>query len=612
MQELTVKRSLSYRGCCSFSCLFIAALLVHVSVMASSKKIKLEPGLWEYNQVTTIQGFPLPTPKMSGTECISKDASTNSINHYVEKFQQGLGEDSNCTISNLIDTGNAALFRLQCQSDLGMSSDHQIEYKYAKKRVDIKSAGVLSTGGVDFHISTNATSVWKRECTDSESSESYQEPRESPSQLITERDKSRYRIGSNGAGPISGSLIFSEKVIQYKFPGSKIERVMIELYGQKRFIFKVTPKGENKPVFQIDDRQHSNASFSVFTTHPKVVGPYGENVGKTRLGEVSTDNPHLCDFSEDKESRDVICLTSGIFRTTYTIPAHVLKKFPGVIPQTEIDQAVLKEMRYFLNYPMKHKNVENLNKEQLSEPDIIKLSAEQFVEEMKELTVSKPVVVHFTSDDGSCSHCMKNNKSFRYAATKLSGDYTFAQVIFNPWRTYLKNFKKLGGLPNTQVFIDDSSVVSISGYKAKLARNIQQSHRKISKILDKDYSGVNIPQVSFETYSAFIKQDRGEKLLLVHFTTSDPDCKACEKNNAFFRNAFSKHHKKFDFAEIKIDPITSISNDPALKNWILDNNIGLENLPLTMMYQYGKPLGGRAEVWTTMSVDLKKWAAKQR
>jgi len=607
-----VTRSLSYKECCLFSWFFFAALLVQVSVQANPNTIQLEPGLWEYKQNTTIQGAPFYIPKVSGTECVTKQASENSLNHYIEKFQQGLGNDSNCTISNLINAENTALFRLQCQPILGISSDHQIEYKYAKTRVDIKSAGVLSTGGLEFHISTNATSVWKRKCTGIENADRSREPKESQNQLETERDKRRYRIGTNGAGPISGSLLFSEKVIQYKFPGSKVERVMTELYERKRFVFKVIPKGETKPVFQIDDRQGTNASFSVFTTHPKAVGPFGEKVGETRLGEVSTNNPHLCAFSEDKESRDVICLTSGVFRTIYAIPDHILKKYSDVIPQTEINQAVLKEMRYFLNYPKNYKVFENLNQEQDSEPAIIKISAEQFVEDMKDLSVSKPVVVHFTSNDGSCSHCVKNNKAFRDAAAKLSGDYIFAEVIFNPWRKYLKNFKQLGGLPNTQVFIDDSSVLSISGFKAKLARNIQREHKKISKILERDYSRVDIPQVSIDIFSALIKQDRGDKLLLVHITSSDTDCKACEKNNAFFRNAFRKHHKKFDFAEMIIETKTSIKDDPTLKNWLLDNNINLKNLPLTMMYQYGKPLGGRADVWPTMSLDLKKWAAKQQ
>ena len=48
----------------------------------------------------------------------------------------------------------------------------------------------------------------------------------------------------------------------------------------------------------------------------------------------------------------------------------------------------------------------------------------------------KPLVIHYTSDDGSCSYCVDNIKTFKNAAESLSESYDFATVILNPWRRY--------------------------------------------------------------------------------------------------------------------------------------------------------------------------------
>jgi len=78
-------------------------------------------------------------------------------------------------------------------------------------------------------------------------------------------------------------------------------------------------------------------------------------VGLTRLGDMTTKNPHLCSFGESKLSKTLACLTGDKFRSLYTLPNNVHKKDDDVIPQGEMDKAISSEMRYFLENPKKTK-----------------------------------------------------------------------------------------------------------------------------------------------------------------------------------------------------------------------------------------------------------------
>ncbi len=65
--------------------------------------------------------------------------------------------------------------------------------------------------------------------------------------------------------------------------------------------------------------------------------------------------------------------------------------------------------------------------------DIVNIKASDLGKFFKRLRHNKPIIVNFTSTDGSCKNCLKNNKSFKRAHDKLYRDFTFLQVTKEIW-----------------------------------------------------------------------------------------------------------------------------------------------------------------------------------
>lgn len=576
---------------------------VFLSTLLHADTIPLKPGYWEYNQTTTVKDYPLPIPDLKGSECLLKVDSDNTLQHYVDKFRKGLGEDSHCDLSNVKHLGSKVSADLQCfNRDIGKSM-HSMEYTYSPTRVDIKSKGTMSIGGAKFTTYTKAVSIWKRKCTEAEKQIEIEQTVTTAAPARTQ-PKAAFSIGPDEAGPVKSSLIFSRESIQKLFPSEKIKKTKAMSYGFIQTVYNVHKKGMDSPIFHIDGRQDTNAVFSVYTKNSHVAGPFGERIGKTQLGEVSSISPHVCSFGENNLKRTIVCLTNNKFRSLYTLPKNILDKYSDTIPQAEKDKAVLTEMRYFLDYP---KNFKNYEKQLDKNIKVTRLDANNFYNDLKNINSEKPVLVHFTSTDGSCVHCIKNNSEFEDAKKKLGNKYNYREVVFNPWRTYLKKHKRLGGLPVVNIYIDNTELVKIIGNQKNLSDIIAKEHSEIKTILNTNYDKIEILKIESSSIKNIVEKQRGEKLLVIHITSTSSDCSACIKSNAFLRASYEQLGNRIDFLELIYDPYSTLQRDKELTAYLKINKLKVNGLPAFIFHKNGKFIGVRAGVWPTMEKDLKKF-----
>ena len=578
-----------------------------------SQDILLQPGHWQYHQNTIIDGKKIPGRDIAGGECVLEEDSKRPVEHYIEKFRAGLGPDSKCTMLNQKHQPKQFTFDLHCQSE-GVESKHQVQYHYSPSAVHVLSEGTLNAAGRTIKIQTTNQSVRVRKCTKDE--EKLARDYRNIDQLTEYTKplaKPLFTISSEAAGPIKEPLVLSKDAVQRLFPEFKItkSKVTTDVETQNsRHIYTIHHKNDNIPIFQIDSRQNSTTAFSVFTNSSAVAGPYGERVGITKLKNIFKGKRNLCTLGENRLSQTVVCLDKN-FRSLYELPENILRQYnPGdTIPDSVLDQAVLSEMRRYLGYPRKTSQ----NKNQSTDTDtIIRLNSDNFHSALKKIDTKQPIVVHFTSTDGSCPHCMKNNAVFSDFHRTHSDQYTFVEVVFNPWRNYLKKFKRLGGLPATELYLDKLAVNTIIGHRKDLSDLLINQHKKTENILNDDYSDVLIQESSSASLGKLIKEQSSGNLLLVNVTSTDTNCPTCLKHNSFLRHAARQHKsEKVVFSEILYQPYKSVKNDAELKQYLASQKMKINGLPVTLVYKDGKAVGMRPGIWPTMYEDVDKFLQRK-
>jgi len=116
---------------------------------------------------------------------------------------------------------------------------------------------------------------------------------------------------------------------------------------------------------------------------------------------------------------------------------------------------------------------------------------------LKSRKSNKPLVVHYSSTDPNCTHCIKDNKSIEQAYETLEEKFDFVQVVFNPWQSFTKKYRRLGGLPTTEIFDGVVPESMIKGFQADMASNITHVHKETQELLADDYDEKMLMLVHF-------------------------------------------------------------------------------------------------------------------
>ncbi len=216
----------------------------------------------------------------------------------------------------------------------------------------------------------------------------------------------------------------------------------------------------------------------------------------------------------------------------------------------------------------------------------------------------KPLVVHYTSDDGSCSHCMENNAFIATAAQRLSDNFDFVAVTLNPWRQFFDtpngkvatDFQigqgfPLSGVPAVMIFANGEPVQLLPGANPSLDTALETAFNVISDqqvVVRGDVSVANIPPSQFETY---VNAFSADKPLLVTLSSTDEDCPHCLSGNAKVDDVSRYLSSDYVFARIDYDPWQSVSEDTQTTAYLDQFAVAVNGLPTSLLFYRGKLLG---------------------
>lgn len=239
-----------------------------------------------------------------------------------------------------------------------------------------------------------------------------------------------------------------------------------------------------------------------------------------------------------------------------------------------------------------------------SKNSILTFPSNDFRFAIKKISQKSNLVVHYTSTDKKCSHCINNNKQITKSQKKLKDDFIFAQVVFNPWRQYLKKHKSyLKGLPETHIFYKGMLLARLSGYRKNLSKDIAKEFNSRKILFDAPAPRIDIDTVTSDQLRGYIAAQKPKTRTFVHITSTSSNCIACIQNNKFFRQAAGKHNNHYNFVELVYNPYKLVSKDKKLTT-ILGKKVG--GLPITYLYDDGKKLGAHNGIWPDMTTDLEK------
>ena len=98
----------------------------------------------------------------------------------------------------------------------------------------------------------------------------------------------------------------------------------------------------------------------------------------------------------------------------------------------------------------------------------------------------KPLLIHFTSTDGSSIHSERSNAFMKRAYNNLNEQFNFVEVIFNPWdkvkskKALLKKYK-IKGLPHIAIYHNNKPVSYQGGVNPSLEKGLVEYANKLKK-----------------------------------------------------------------------------------------------------------------------------------
>ena len=116
---------------------------------------------------------------------------------------------------------------------------------------------------------------------------------------------------------------------------------------------------------------------------------------------------------------------------------------------------------------------------------IKEIKVNQVESTIKSQSFDKPLIIHFSSTDGSCRPCMYDNGGMDEASGALSETYNIAAVYFNPWRdinkhNHLEEKYEVKALPATTIFYKGKIVATQAGTiknKAHILKKFWKEHK---------------------------------------------------------------------------------------------------------------------------------------
>ncbi|WP_162937893.1 hypothetical protein [Kiloniella sp. EL199] len=214
------------------------------------------------------------------------------------------------------------------------------------------------------------------------------------------------------------------------------------------------------------------------------------------------------------------------------------------------------------------------------------------------------VAIHYTSDDGMCSYCIKNNEVFGKAAHNGINEYYFASVTLNPWRSFFESSKakellefqeKIGfpltSVPSVMVFYDGKPIRMVSGQQKNLAAILTQISEIVKIDRKRTPGNVSVDHILPSEFQDYIKDTSFDRPLVLSLSSTDAECSTCTTGNKIIDEASRYMSKDFNFARLDYNPWRSIVQDRIMKAYLKKHKVVLQELPTSLVFYRGKLSG---------------------
>ena len=212
------------------------------------------------------------------------------------------------------------------------------------------------------------------------------------------------------------------------------------------------------------------------------------------------------------------------------------------------------------------------------------------------------LVVHYTSDDGSCSYCLDSNAAVAPVAEALGDRFVFARVVVNPWRGYFDEGHPVGayqnrigyrmaGVPAAMVFLDGQPVRLITSIGPDFAAELEQIHQLMAGQAATAPGQVSVSRVAPDGIEEFVRKSGGERPIVITVSSTDAACSHCIEANAVVDDASRHLAESYTFVRIDFDPWQSFSTDAVLADFLAAHGAALNGLPTSYLVNDGRILG---------------------
>ncbi|MBZ2188722.1 DUF3617 domain-containing protein [Alcanivorax sp. JB21] len=126
----------------------LASGLLALSATSSAETPNVQPGEWEYTNVTRIStgGQTMPSQRDSHRECVTQEDITNK-----ELFSEDMGE---CEITDKTISRSGMRYSMRCTAEEGMHSTMDASMKFMGNRVEGTVDGKMMTPMGEMTVQT--------------------------------------------------------------------------------------------------------------------------------------------------------------------------------------------------------------------------------------------------------------------------------------------------------------------------------------------------------------------------------------------------------------------------------------------------------------------------
>ena len=132
---------------------------------AAQDLVVLQPGLWEHQQSTFVNGGEIVAARLSNRECLSEEDAQKTVDAYFEELVASANEGGgqNCSFTSPVVSPGFASTNVTCSAN-GATTQAKLEYRHSPERVDFELVGTAQTGGTTVDLRVDGRTVYVGAC----------------------------------------------------------------------------------------------------------------------------------------------------------------------------------------------------------------------------------------------------------------------------------------------------------------------------------------------------------------------------------------------------------------------------------------------------------------